>query len=43
MARDFDANSPEWIFALESMRRVREHCDPKLIVRQLHAAIFHLL
>ena len=42
MARDFDANSPEWIFALESMRRVREHCDPKLIVRQLHAAIFPL-
>jgi hypothetical protein len=43
MTSDFEANSPDWIFALESMRRVRGHCDPQLIVRQLHTAISPLL
>ena len=39
MASDFEAKSPDWISALESMRRVREHGEPRLIVSQLHAAI----
>jgi hypothetical protein len=43
MASDFEANSPDWIFALESMRRVRKYCDSRLIVRQLHAVISPLL
>jgi hypothetical protein len=43
MAADFEANSPDWNFAIESMRRVREQCDPGLIVRQLLAAISPLI
>ncbi len=43
MAADFEAKSPDWISALESMRRVRAQSDPRLIVSQLYAAISPLL